>query len=98
MRKIDAYTVDFELAKPYGPAERIFDGLAMMPKHLLEKAYREGRLAQTWGTNVRPEEIAGMGPFRLKEYVAGQRMVLERNPNYWKRDSHEQCSCLIFRR
>lgn len=87
VRKIDLYTVDFELAKPYGPAERIFDGLAMMPKHLLEKAYREGKLAQLWGTNVRPQEIAGMGPFRLKEYAAGQRMVLERNPNYWKRDS-----------
>ena len=87
VRKIDAYTVDFELAKPYGPGKRIFDGLAMMPKHLLEKAYREGRLAQMWGTNVRPEEIAGLGPFRLKEYAEGQRMVLERNPNYWKRDS-----------
>jgi peptide/nickel transport system substrate-binding protein len=87
VRKIDAYTVDFELAKPYGPAERIFDGLAMMPKHLLEKAYREGRLAQLWGPNVRPEEIAGLGPFRLKEYAEGQRMVLERNPNYWKKDS-----------
>lgn len=88
VRSIDPYTVDFELAKPYGPAERIFDGLAMMPKHLLEKAYREGKLAQLWGPNVRPEEIAGLGAFRLKEYVAGERMVLERNPYYWKADSH----------
>jgi peptide/nickel transport system substrate-binding protein len=88
VKKVDEYTVDFELAKPYGPGERIFDGLAMMPKHLLEKAYREGRLAQLWGTNVRPEEMAGLGPFRLREYVEGQRMVLERNPNYWKKDSH----------
>ncbi len=87
VRKIDAYTVEFELAKPYGPAERIFDGLAMMPKHLLEKAYRDGKLAQMWGTNVHPEEIAGLGPFRLKEYADGQRSVLERNPNYWKKDS-----------
>jgi peptide/nickel transport system substrate-binding protein len=88
VRSIDPYTVDFELAKPYGPAERIFDGLAMMPKHLLEKAYREGKLAQLWGPNVRPKEIAGLGAFRLKEYVAGERMVLERNPYYWKADSH----------
>jgi len=87
VKKIDPYTVDFELAKPYGPGERIFDGLAMMPKHLLEKAYREGRLGQLWGTSVHPEEIAGLGPFRLKEYAEGQRMVLERNPNYWKKDS-----------
>jgi peptide/nickel transport system substrate-binding protein len=30
--------------------------------------------------------MAGLGPFRLKEYVPGQRVVLERNPHYWKVD------------
>jgi peptide/nickel transport system substrate-binding protein len=30
-----------------------------------------------------------MGPFRLKQYVAGQRIVLERNPYYWKADRHK---------
>jgi peptide/nickel transport system substrate-binding protein len=88
VKKLDAYTAEFELAKPYGPAERIFDGLAMMPRHLLEKPYREGKLAQMWSTNARPEEMAGLGPFCLKEYVPGQRMVLERNANYWKTDSN----------
>jgi len=87
VKKVDAYTVEFELAKPYGPAERLFDGLAILPSHLLEKPYREGKLAQLWGTNARPDEIAGLGAFRWKEYVPGQRMVLERNPNYWKTDA-----------
>jgi peptide/nickel transport system substrate-binding protein len=31
--------------------------------------------------------MAGMGPFRLKTYVPGERAVLERNPHYWKADS-----------
>lgn len=31
-------------------------------------------------------QFAGLGPFRLKEYVPGQRIVLERNPYYWKAD------------
>jgi peptide/nickel transport system substrate-binding protein len=88
VKKVDAYTVEFELAKPYGPGERIFDGLAMMPKHLLEKPYREGKLTQTWGTTARPEEMAGLGAFLLKEYVPGQRIVLERNANYWKTDGN----------
>src|SRR4029077_14248050 len=34
-----------------------------------------------------PNEWAGLGPFRLKEYVAGQKLVLERNPYYWKSDT-----------
>jgi peptide/nickel transport system substrate-binding protein len=87
VKKIDAYTVEFDLAKPYGPGERIFDGLAIMPRHLLEKPYRDGKLAERWSTAAHPEEIAGLGPFRLKEYSPGQQIVLERNPNYWKTDS-----------
>jgi len=40
LTKLDQYTVRFTLPRPYAAAERIFDGLAMLPKHLLEKAYR----------------------------------------------------------
>jgi peptide/nickel transport system substrate-binding protein len=88
--KVDQYTVRFVLPRPYAAAERLFDGLAMLPKHLLEKPYREGRFAQAWSLNVRTSEIAGLGPFRLKDYVPGQRIVVERNPFYWKVDSENQ--------
>ncbi len=84
--KIDQYTVRFTLPRPYAAAERLFDGLAMLPKHLVEKSYREGHFAQAWSLNAAPAEIAGLGPFRLKQYVAGQRIVLERNPFYWRAD------------
>lgn len=84
--KLDQYTVRFVLPRPYAAAERLFDGLAMLPKHLLEKPYHEGHFAQAWSLNVPAAEIAGLGPFRLKEYVPGQRVVLERNPYYWKVD------------
>jgi peptide/nickel transport system substrate-binding protein len=87
VQKINQYTVRFTLAEPYAAAERIFDSLAMMPRHLLEKAYQEGKFAQAWTLNTPPAEIAGMGPFRLKEYVPGQKIVLERNPYFWKADS-----------
>lgn len=88
--KVDQYTVRFVLPRPYAAAERLFDGLAMLPKHLLEKPYREGHFAQAWSLNVRASEIAGLGPFRLKEYVPGQRIVVERNPFYWKVDGQNQ--------
>ncbi|HZR64586.1 MAG TPA: ABC transporter substrate-binding protein [Terriglobales bacterium] len=84
--KIDQYTVRFTLPHPYAAAERLFDGLAMLPKHLLEKPYKEGHFDQAWGVNAPPAEIAGLGPFRLKQYVAGQKVVLERNPYYWRAD------------
>ena len=90
VRKLDAYRVAFDLAQPYAAAERIFDSLAILPRHLLEKAQEEGRLAAAWGLATPPAEMAGLGPFRLKSYVPGERIVLERNPHYWKVDAAGQ--------
>src|ERR1700723_138305 len=84
--KVDDYAVRFELAQPYAAAERLFDSIAILPRHLLQSGYRAGGLAQEWSLSMPPSEFAGLGPFRLKEYVAGQRVVLERNPYYWKAD------------
>lgn len=87
VRKEDSQTVVFQLPKPYGVAERMFDGWAILPKHLLEKPYEEGKIGQLGMLATPPNQWAGLGPFRLKEYVAGQRLVLERNPYYWKTDA-----------
>jgi peptide/nickel transport system substrate-binding protein len=84
--KVGDYTVRFELAQPYAAAERLFDGVAILPRHLLEKAYHDGTFSQAWNLSMSPSQFAGLGPFRLKEYVPGQRVVLERNPYYWKAD------------
>jgi len=86
VRKLDSETLVFELAQPYGVGDRLFDGFAILPRHLLQKAYSEGTLAQAWSLTTPPGQIAGLGPFRLKQYVPGQRLVLERNPYYWKAD------------
>jgi peptide/nickel transport system substrate-binding protein len=88
--KLDQYTVRFTLPRPYAAAERLFDGLAMLPKHLLERAYREGKFDQAWSLNTAASQVAGLGPFRLKEYLPGQRIVLERNPYYWRVDRANQ--------
>ncbi|MGC1620375.1 MAG: ABC transporter substrate-binding protein [Candidatus Acidiferrum sp.] len=87
VRKIDAQTLVFQLATPDGVEERLFDGLAILPRHLLEKPYEEGKLGQLWSLSTPPNDWAGLGPFRLKQYVPGQKLVLERNPYYWKTDT-----------
>jgi peptide/nickel transport system substrate-binding protein len=83
-RRLDAETVQVDLRGPYAAAERIFDSVWILPRHLLERPYRENRLAQMWPVSAASGTIAGLGPFRLKEYRAGERIVLERNPYYWK--------------
>lgn len=80
------YTVTFEIPQPFASAERLFDSVSILPRHLLEKPFLEGKLAQAWALTTPPNQIAGLGPFRLKQYAQGQRMILERNPYYWKTD------------
>jgi peptide/nickel transport system substrate-binding protein len=88
--KVDPYTVRLTLAEPYAAAERLFDSIAVLPRHLLERPYAQGTLADTWTIATSPAAIAGLGPYRLKHYVAGQELVLERNPYYWKVDSSKR--------
>ncbi len=87
VRKLGPYTVAFDLPLPYAVAERLFDGFEILPRHLLEKPYREGKFSSAWNLRTPPAEMAGLGPFVVKEYVAGQHLVLVRNKYYWKSDS-----------
>ncbi len=64
----------------------MFDSVAILPRHLLEKPYREGELSRAWGLTADRLQVAGLGPFRLREYIPGDRIILERNPHYWKVD------------
>jgi len=83
VRKVDAHTIVFQPQKTYGVGERLFDGLAICPGTCSEKPYRKGSWdsLELWRGSG---SMGGLGPFRMKEYVAGQRLVLERNPYYWK--------------
>jgi peptide/nickel transport system substrate-binding protein len=86
VRKLDQQTVQFDLSEPYASAERLFDNVAMLPRHLLEKPYLENRLPETWGLTAGASGIAGLGPYRFRQHIAGEQIVLERNPFYWKVD------------
>jgi peptide/nickel transport system substrate-binding protein len=88
VRKLDDFTVRFELAQPYAAAERLFDSVGIVPRHLLQNAYREGNFGAAWNLSTPPSQLAGLGPFRVKEYAPGERLVLEKNPYYWKEDQN----------
>jgi peptide/nickel transport system substrate-binding protein len=86
VNKTGPYTVTFELAQPYASAERLFDSIAILPRHLLESSYLQGKLTGAWKLGTPTKEMAGLGPFFVKTYVPGQRLTLQRNPYYWKVD------------
>lgn len=91
VEKIDDYTVKFVTPKPFAPFLRMLS-TPVAPKHIFEpainrgKAYFDGFLS----TNTRPEEFVTSGAFKLKEYVPAQRVVFEKNPNYYIINKDEQ--------
>jgi peptide/nickel transport system substrate-binding protein len=81
----DEGTVVLTYAAPSGPGLGLLDMLPILPRHKLEPALIEGTLAEAWGPATTPNEIVGTGPFLLREYQPGQRLILERNPRYWRK-------------
>jgi len=85
-RALDRYTVEFTFPRVLATA---MDDLVfpIVPKHLLETPWKEGRFNETWGVDTPPSEIVGTGPFKMIEYRPGERIVMTRNPNYWRVDA-----------
>ena len=81
----DDHTVVLTYPAPSGPGLRLFDALVILPKHKLEAALKEGTFGSAWNSATPPADIVGTGPFTLREYVPGQRLVLDRNPRYWRK-------------
>lgn len=84
---LDGRTVAITYPAPFGPGIRLLDNLTILPRHRLAEALASGTFAQAWSAATPPAELAGTGPFALAQYEAGRRMVFERNPHYWRRDS-----------
>jgi peptide/nickel transport system substrate-binding protein len=82
----DATTVIIAFAEPFGPGLRILDNLPIVPRHKLEAALKAGTFARAWGVSTPPQDMAGLGPFVLTEYVPGQRMRFSRNARYFRKD------------
>jgi peptide/nickel transport system substrate-binding protein len=97
IRKLDDRRVEFTLPEPFAPFLRITsgpqDGVVILPKHILREsviskdANGNPKFASTWGTDAKPEEIVVNGAYRIASYTPSQRLILERNPYYWRRDA-----------
>lgn len=82
--QLSSHTVRLDFAEPHAPAERLFDGLAILPRHKLEGAHQSGKLAQAWALGTPPADMAGLGPFSVEQHRPGQSLRLRRNPYYWE--------------
>jgi len=76
---VDRYTVRVTYREPYAPALESW-GMGIIPKHLLG------------GKNIAEESYnrnpVGTGPYKLKEWVTGQKIVLEAFDDYFEGRPH----------
>lgn len=86
VRALDDRQLVLTFPAPYGPGLSVLENLPILPQHKLDAAVTAGTLATVWATTVAPGEIVGAGPFVLKEYVPGQRLLFARNPHFFGRD------------
>lgn len=86
VRAVDERTVAVNFPARFGPGVRILDAVPILPKHKLGAALEAGKFREAWGVTTTPADLAGLGPFIVRSYVAGQRVELDRNPHYWRTD------------
>ncbi|MDD5194787.1 MAG: ABC transporter substrate-binding protein [Candidatus Omnitrophica bacterium] len=89
VEKIDDYTVRFILPFTFSPFLRALNQ-EILPFHAYASLVKSKTFSFSLGLGSKPEDIIGSGPFRLKKYSPGERVILERNPYYWKKDACNQ--------
>jgi len=73
---LDKYTFRVTYEKPFAPALISWGSLIVLPKHILEKED-----INKAGFSRKP---VGTGPFKFKEWLAGQKVTLDANDNYFE--------------
>ncbi|NES96459.1 MAG: ABC transporter substrate-binding protein [Desertifilum sp. SIO1I2] len=91
VRKLDNLRVEFRTTEPFAPLLR-YTGLEILPEHILRPTIENNDsvgnplFLSTWGSGTPPSEIIGNGPYRFVYYGTNERMIVDRNPYYWRKD------------
>ncbi|WHP29590.1 oligopeptide ABC transporter substrate-binding protein OppA [Trabulsiella odontotermitis] len=76
VKAVDDHTLEVTLSEPvpYFYKLLVHSSMTPVPKAAIEK------YGEKW---TQPANIVSNGAYKLKEWVVNERIVLERNPNYW---------------
>jgi peptide/nickel transport system substrate-binding protein len=81
----DSHTVVFRLKAPVPFFMNVFQAgeAPILPKHILETVDTSQAGPVRQSSLMR--QPVGTGPFKLKEWTRGSHVILERNPDYWRK-------------
>jgi peptide/nickel transport system substrate-binding protein len=97
VKKLDERRIEFSIPEPFAPFLRVIGGIGLLPKHILQKSIEtkdsqgQPNFLSVWGTDTQPlSNIVVPGPYMIESYRIGERVVLRRNPYYWRRGPKEE--------
>ena len=78
---VDEYTFQLELEQPNAG---LIEAMASLPNYYMESP----AAFEKYGKEGAGQHAVGTGPFKLVEWVRGQRTVMARNDDYWGQKPH----------
>lgn len=78
----DPLTVVVKTPGPNAMVPSLIGDVRILPKHILEPAYKAGTFASAYNVSTPPAQLVTSGPWVVKQYVPNEKTVLARNP-YW---------------
>ena len=90
IHKVDRLTFEFHLPK-VDANPLLSTNMNFGPKYIYEKAKKERGIEgvlNVLSIDTDLKTLPSMGPMHIVEYTPGVRIVMKRNPNYWKKDEN----------
>lgn len=90
IEKIDDRSFVFHIPRIFSEP-LLLTNMSFGPAFIYKKAKDEGGakgVKALFNIGCDPRTIPSMGRYFIAEYIPGQRLVYERNPDYWERDSN----------
>jgi peptide/nickel transport system substrate-binding protein len=87
VKVIDDRNLQFIFPETIAARDNYLYNIAVLSRNALEADQKAGRFSETWKITAPPASVVSSGPFVVESAAAAERIVLKRNPHYWKRDA-----------
>lgn len=87
VKVIDDRNLQFVFPEKIAARDNYLYNIAVLSRSALEADQKAGRLSEAWKITAPAASVVSTGPFVVASAAAAERIVLKRNPYYWKRDA-----------
>ena len=87
VKVIDDRNLQFVFPETIAAPDNYLYNIAALSRNALEADQKAGRFSEAWKITAPPSSVVSSGPFTVASAAAAERIVLKRNPHYWKRDA-----------